>query len=57
MVHELAHALGFAHEQSRDDRNDWVVIQRDNILSGKGHNLDASPAACSATSARTTTPR
>ena len=36
VVHELLHALGFNHEQSRDDRAGFVQIQWDNIRDGKG---------------------
>uniref|UniRef100_A0A3P9JXI1 Metalloendopeptidase n=1 Tax=Oryzias latipes TaxID=8090 RepID=A0A3P9JXI1_ORYLA len=38
--HEILHALGFYHEQSRYDRDDYVRIVRDNILQGKEHNFD-----------------
>lgn len=32
--HEILHALGFFHEQSRYDRNSFVTIQFDNIQEG-----------------------
>uniref|UniRef100_A0A3P9HAN2 Metalloendopeptidase n=1 Tax=Oryzias latipes TaxID=8090 RepID=A0A3P9HAN2_ORYLA len=38
--HEFLHALGFYHEQSRYDRDDYVTIVWDNILKGKEHNFD-----------------
>ncbi|WP_287408269.1 M12 family metallopeptidase [Oceanithermus sp.] len=39
-VHETMHALGFYHEQTRDDRSDYVRILWDNIRSGKSHNFE-----------------
>lgn len=38
--HELLHALGFYHEQSRSDRDDYVVIHWDQILEGREHNFN-----------------
>lgn len=38
-VHEIGHALGLKHEQSRHDRNGFVSIDFDNIQSGKKHNF------------------
>lgn len=32
--HEFLHALGFFHEQSRPDRDDFVTIQYENIQEG-----------------------
>ncbi|XP_042565068.1 meprin A subunit beta-like [Clupea harengus] len=37
--HELLHALGFFHEQSRYDRDDHVTIIWDNIQEGKENNF------------------
>lgn len=38
-THEIMHALGFYHEQSRDDRDRFVTINGANIISGKAHNF------------------
>ncbi|NXK19401.1 MEP1A protein, partial [Arenaria interpres] len=37
--HEILHALGFYHEQSRTDRDDYVNIWWDQIIPGKEHNF------------------
>uniref|UniRef100_G1SFJ1 Meprin A subunit n=1 Tax=Oryctolagus cuniculus TaxID=9986 RepID=G1SFJ1_RABIT len=38
--HEILHALGFYHEQSRSDRDDYVTIWWDEIISGYEHNFN-----------------
>jgi len=38
--HELLHAFGFWHEQSRPDRDQYVDIFRNNINSGQAYNFD-----------------
>uniref|UniRef100_A0A8C8DSG2 Metalloendopeptidase n=1 Tax=Oryzias sinensis TaxID=183150 RepID=A0A8C8DSG2_9TELE len=38
--HEILHALGFYHEQSRYDRDDYVRLVWDNILKSKEHNFN-----------------
>ncbi|MCB9853692.1 MAG: M12 family metallopeptidase [Phycisphaerales bacterium] len=45
IMHELAHALGVWHEQSRPDRDTYVQIESGNIQSGMEHNFDKQTGA------------
>eukprot|EP00516_Mucochytrium_quahogii_P011638 CAMPEP_0203784288 /NCGR_PEP_ID=MMETSP0100_2-20121128/381_1 /ASSEMBLY_ACC=CAM_ASM_000210 /TAXON_ID=96639 /ORGANISM=" , Strain NY0313808BC1" /LENGTH=298 /DNA_ID=CAMNT_0050686249 /DNA_START=177 /DNA_END=1073 /DNA_ORIENTATION=- len=38
-IHEFLHALGFWHEQSSLDRDDYVDIYPENMISGTSHNF------------------
>ncbi|XP_076645433.1 seminal metalloprotease 1 [Halictus rubicundus] len=40
IVHELMHALGFYHQQSAADRDQWVKINWTNVKPGKEHNFN-----------------
>ncbi|XP_050084864.1 zinc metalloproteinase nas-4-like [Anopheles aquasalis] len=40
VMHEMMHALGFLHEQNREDRDDWVTIRTQNIKAGTANNFD-----------------
>jgi hypothetical protein len=39
-VHEIGHAVGLWHEQSREDRNNFVNIHLENVIHGMEHNFD-----------------
>ncbi len=45
IMHELAHTLGFWHEQSRADRGSKVRIHIDRVEDGKEHNFDIQSSA------------
>ena len=45
MAHELCHALGFWHEQSRPNRDGYVIINTECITPGKAHNFDKHTSA------------
>lgn len=41
LIHELGHALGFWHEQSRRDRGEYIRIHWDRIPEDREHNFEA----------------
>ncbi|XP_066601246.1 seminal metalloprotease 1 [Prorops nasuta] len=40
VIHEMMHALGFFHQQSAADRDEWVTILWQNIKFGREHNFN-----------------
>ncbi|KAF1762527.1 hypothetical protein GCK72_010789 [Caenorhabditis remanei] len=42
-THELMHALGFWHQQSRSDRDDYVYVDFSNIIPSQAYNFQKMP--------------
>ena len=40
VAHEVLHSLGVWHEQSRCDRDSYVIVNLSNVQSGQEHNFD-----------------
>ncbi len=45
ITHELGHALGLWHEQSRVDRDTYITVEWDNIAEGYEHNFNRHDTA------------
>lgn len=39
LIHEIGHSIGFFHEQSRPDRDEYVTVMSKNIISGYDRNF------------------
>src|SRR5690606_31022933 len=44
-IHEIGHAVGYYHEQTRIDRDDHVTVNWSNISSGHSHNFQKYSSA------------
>ncbi|MBN1323470.1 MAG: M12 family metallopeptidase [Methanotrichaceae archaeon] len=43
-IHEIGHTVGLWHEHSREDRNRFVEVRYENIISNRVHNFDQNIA-------------
>nr|XP_058957072.1 blastula protease 10-like [Pocillopora verrucosa] len=43
VAHEIGHAIGFYHEQSRPDRDQFVTVLFQNVQAGTRHNFNKYP--------------
>lgn len=43
VIHEIGHVVGFWHEQSRPDRDDFITVLWENIQTGKKINFRKHP--------------
>jgi len=44
IIHEIGHAIGLFHEHTRPDRDNFITVNWDNIVSGKSFNFDVLSA-------------
>ncbi|KAG8186673.1 hypothetical protein JTE90_014749 [Oedothorax gibbosus] len=42
VIHELGHAIGLFHEHQRSDRDNYITVYRNNVVSGQEHNFDST---------------
>lgn len=44
VMHEIGHLIGFEHEHTRNDRDQYIQIHWENIDASKTHNFDFAPS-------------
>jgi len=44
VIHEFMHAAGFWHEQSRQDRDQYIRVAMENVRTNMRHNFNKAPA-------------
>lgn len=43
LLHQLGHALGAVHEETRRDRDNFVILRMENVAPGREHLFDLAP--------------